>query len=165
MALPRSLFLNVFGENLSEPSIFLGSPFQFFEPPSCFNFVHPLGHYGPGKEYPYVNSKQALEGVELVSHNNEHMNIKQKTIERLKRIPPGGNFNDIPKDSPYYVKGMISHVYRRLDPNQPSKQLSLGVAAVLGDIITRNLELSPIENAQESSLFLMILYLKVLLLR
>jgi DNA (cytosine-5)-methyltransferase 1 len=30
------------------------------------------------------------------------------------------NFTDIPKDSPHYVKGMISHVYRRLHPEKPS---------------------------------------------
>lgn len=68
----------------------------------------------------YVSSKTALTGVEKVKFNNEHQNIKKNTIEKLKLIPPGGNFTDIPKDSPYYVKGMISHVYRRLDPNKPS---------------------------------------------
>ena len=68
----------------------------------------------------YVSSKTALAGVEKVKFNNEHQNIKKNTIEKLKLIPPGGNFTDIPKDSPYYVKGMISHVYRRLDPNKPS---------------------------------------------
>ncbi len=68
----------------------------------------------------YVSSKQALEGVDKVSFNNEHQNIQQGTIEKLKLIPPGGNFTDIPKDSPYYVKGMISHVYRRLHPDKPS---------------------------------------------
>lgn len=68
----------------------------------------------------YVSSKTALEGASLVAHNNEHQNIKQKTVEKLKLIPPGGNFSNIPKDSPHYVKGMISHVYRRLDPDKPS---------------------------------------------
>ena len=68
----------------------------------------------------YVSSKVALEGVEKVKYNNEHQNIQENTIEKLKLIPPGGNFTDIPKDSPYYVKGMISHVYRRLHPEKPS---------------------------------------------
>lgn len=68
----------------------------------------------------YLSSKEALSGVEKVKHNNEHQNIQQKTIEKLKLIPAGGNFSDIPKDSPHYVKGMISHVYRRLHPDQPS---------------------------------------------
>lgn len=68
----------------------------------------------------YVSSKVALSGVEKVKYNNEHQNIQENTIEKLKLIPPGGNFTDIPKDSPYYVKGMISHVYRRLHPEKPS---------------------------------------------
>ena len=68
----------------------------------------------------YVSSKEALSGADKVKHNNEHQNIKQKTIEKLKLIPAGGNFSDIPKESPHYVKGMISHVYRRLHPDKPS---------------------------------------------
>lgn len=68
----------------------------------------------------YVSAKRALKGVEQAKYNNEHQNIQQGTIEKLKLIPPGGNFTDIPKDSPYYVKGMISHVYRRLHPEKPS---------------------------------------------
>ncbi|WP_069791829.1 DNA cytosine methyltransferase (plasmid) [Cyanobacterium sp. IPPAS B-1200] len=69
---------------------------------------------------PYVSAKQALQEVEKIEFNNEHQNLKQKTIDMLTLIPPGGNFTDIPKDHPLYVKGMISHVYRRLHPNQPS---------------------------------------------
>ena len=75
---------------------------------------------------PYVSSKEALEGVELVKLNSEHQNIAEKTKEMLKLIPPGGNFTSIPEDHPLYVKGMISHVYRRLDPDQPSKTIIAG---------------------------------------
>ncbi|WP_319420809.1 DNA cytosine methyltransferase [Pleurocapsa sp. FMAR1] len=68
----------------------------------------------------YVSSSEALYGVEKVEHNNKHQNIQPSTVEKLKLIPAGGNFTDIPKDSPHYVKGMISHVYRRLHPDKPS---------------------------------------------
>lgn len=68
----------------------------------------------------YVTAKDALKNAESVIYNNEHQNIQKDTIEKLKLIPPGGNFTNIPKDSPYYVKGMISHVYRRLHPDKPS---------------------------------------------
>ena len=68
----------------------------------------------------YVSAKEALKNVESVEFNNEHQNIQKSTVEKLKLIPPGGNFTDIPKNSPHYVKGMISHVYRRLHPNKPS---------------------------------------------
>lgn len=68
----------------------------------------------------YLSSGEALKGVENVSFNNEHQNIQPRTVEKLKLIPEGGNFSSIPKDSEHYVKGMISHVYRRLDRNKPS---------------------------------------------
>ena len=68
----------------------------------------------------YMGSKEALEGVEKVAFNNEMQNIQPSTIEKLKLIPPGGNYTDIPKSSEHYVKGMISHVYRRLHPDKPS---------------------------------------------
>ena len=34
-----------------------------------------------------------------------------------------GSFTDIPKDHPLYVKGMISHVYRRMHRDEPSKTI------------------------------------------
>lgn len=74
----------------------------------------------------YYTAGEALKGVEKVPFNNEHQNIKEKTREMLKLIPEGKNFTAIPKDSPYYVKGMISHVYRRLDRNKPSTTIIAG---------------------------------------
>ena len=74
----------------------------------------------------YFTAGEALKGVEKVPFNNEHQNIKEKTREMLKLIPEGRNFTAIPKDSPYYVKGMISHVYRRLDRNKPSTTIIAG---------------------------------------
>ncbi|MDW1802727.1 DNA cytosine methyltransferase, partial [Vibrio sp. Vb2201] len=68
----------------------------------------------------YLSSGEALKGVEKVPFNNEHQKIQPRTIEKLKLIPEGGNFSDIPKDSEHYVKGMISHVYRRLHRDKPS---------------------------------------------
>lgn len=68
----------------------------------------------------YLSSKEALKDVKSVRYNNEYQKLHQSTIEKLKLIPAGGNFSNIPKDSPHYVKGMISHVYRRLHPDKPS---------------------------------------------
>lgn len=87
-----------------------------------FNFIHPKATHGKNKE-PYVTVGDALHDVESVKFNNEKMNLKAKTIEMLKLIPEGGNFTDIPKDHPLYVKGMISHVYRRINRNEPSKTI------------------------------------------
>ena len=91
-----------------------------------FDFVHPQPEYGPNRQYPYRNAGKALQDVEKVPFNNEHQKIQPRTIEILKRINAGGNFTDIPKDSPYYVKGMISHVYRRIDPDKPSSTIIAG---------------------------------------
>ncbi len=85
-----------------------------------FNFIHPKPEYGPGRRYPYVTAGEALKDVEKVPHNGEFMKIAPKTVQLLKLIPPGGNFTDIPKSNPLYVKGMISHVYRRINPDEPS---------------------------------------------
>ncbi|MDG2496977.1 MAG: DNA cytosine methyltransferase [Aquiluna sp.] len=74
----------------------------------------------------YVTAGEALAGVENVPYNNEHQNIKERTRRIIDAIPPGGNFTSIPKDSELYVKGMISHVYRRLDAKKPSTTIIAG---------------------------------------
>lgn len=71
----------------------------------------------------YVSAGAALKGVEKVPYNNDHQKLAAKTVEMLKLIPEGGNFADIPSDHPLHVRGMISHVYRRLHRDQPSKTL------------------------------------------
>lgn len=80
-------------------------------------FIIPKPTHSPGN---YISAREALKDVEKVKFNNEHQNIQPSTIEKLKLIPAGGNFSSIPKTSPHYVKGMISHVYRRLHPDKPS---------------------------------------------
>lgn len=91
-----------------------------------FNFVHPIGQFGPGRRKPYRSAGLALSGLDNTFPNQEPMKIQPRTIEILKRIGAGGNFTDIPKGDPFYVKGMISHVYRRIDPNKPSMTLIAG---------------------------------------
>lgn len=88
-----------------------------------FDFKHPLPTNGPDAGKPYVTAGQALQGVEQIADNNEPINCKDKTRRMLELIPEGGNFTDIPKDNPLYVKGMISHVYRRINRNEPSKTI------------------------------------------
>jgi len=88
-----------------------------------FDFIHPAPTHGPKGTLPYVTAGQAIKGAEKVPYNNEHIKSANKTIELLKLIPEGGNFTDIPKDNPLYVKGMISHVYRRINRNEPAKTI------------------------------------------
>lgn len=88
-----------------------------------FDFKHPKPTHGPNGDKPYVTAGEALKGVEKVLFNNEHINCMEKTKKMLELIPEGGNFTDIPKDNPLYVKGMISHVYRRINRSEPSKTI------------------------------------------
>jgi DNA (cytosine-5)-methyltransferase 1 len=90
---------------------------------TAFEFFHPAPTHGPRGTKPFFTASQALIGVEKVPHNNEHINIVPKTVEMLKLIPEGGNFTNIPKNHPLYVKGMISHVYRRIKRDEPAKTI------------------------------------------
>ena len=88
-----------------------------------FDFKHPAPSHGPKGVKPYVTAGEAILDANNVPFNNEHTNIADKTRELLKLISEGGNFTDIPRDHPMYVKGMISHVYRRLKLDEPSKTI------------------------------------------
>lgn len=88
-----------------------------------FDFHHPKPTHGPKANKPYVTAGEALRGAEKAKHNIEKIKISPKTVEMLKLIPEGGNFADVPPDHPLYVKGMISHVYRRIDRSEPAKTI------------------------------------------
>ena len=90
-----------------------------------FDFEHPEPTHSAKNEdlLPHVTAGQALENIPSNAKNMEQQNLSPKTVEKLKLISAGGNFTDIPKDHPLYVKGMISHVYRRIHPDQPSKTI------------------------------------------
>jgi DNA (cytosine-5)-methyltransferase 1 len=88
-----------------------------------WNFSKPMPTHDKSN---FVSSGKALVGVGKVKLNNELQNISEKTVRMLKLIPEGGNFTDIPKNHPLYVKGLISHVYRRLDRKKPSTTIIAG---------------------------------------
>jgi DNA (cytosine-5)-methyltransferase 1 len=90
-----------------------------------FDFEHPEPtHSAKDNELlPHVTAGEALANIPSDAKNTEQQNLSPKTVEKLKLISAGGNFTDIPKDHPLYVKGMISHVYRRIHPDEPSKTI------------------------------------------
>lgn len=88
-----------------------------------FNFIHPKPSHGPNGKAPYVTAGEAIDGALAVPSNNERINCMDKTVRMLELIPEGGNYTNIPKDNPLYVKGMISHVYRRLKLDEPAKTI------------------------------------------
>ena len=90
-----------------------------------FNFEHPSPTHSAKDDnlLPHVTAGEALANIPHNAKNTEQQNLSPKTVEKLKLIPAGGNFTDIPTDHPLYVKGMISHVYRRIHPDEPSKTI------------------------------------------
>lgn len=58
--------------------------------------------------------------------NHERGMDSADVVERLKLIPPGSNYEVIPEGHPLAVKGLISHVYRRLDPDRPAYTMIAG---------------------------------------
>lgn len=89
-----------------------------------FDFQHPQTTHGAGEgKAPFLTVRDAFAGVENVEHNNEKLRITDRTATIISLIPEGCNFTAIPKDNPYYVKGMISHVYRRVKLDEPSKTI------------------------------------------
>lgn len=90
-----------------------------------FDFEHPDPTHSAKDEelLPHVTAGEALANIPDDAKNIEQQNLSPKTVEKLKLISAGGNFTDIPKDHPLYVKGMISHVYRRIHPDEPSKTI------------------------------------------
>lgn len=89
-----------------------------------FDFKHPSPSHGNREGLkPYVTVGDAFEGVEDVEHNNEKLRVTERTKKIISLISEGGNFTDIPPTSEYYVKGMISHVYRRIHRGEPSKTI------------------------------------------
>ena len=92
-----------------ERLIFIG----FREDLGVNNFLFPK----PTVEKP-ITAEDALKNVNIVDANNEKQNIRPKTIKMLKAIPPGGNYKDLPDN--LKIKGLMSNIYRRLHPKQPS---------------------------------------------
>lgn len=88
-----------------------------------FDFAHPLPTHGPAAGVPYYTAGEALEGVEDVLYNNEMIQVKERTRKMLEMIPEGGNYKDIPEDSPYHVNGRFSVIYRRINRNEPSRTI------------------------------------------
>jgi len=89
-----------------------------------FNFIHPAPTHGTRRKNKYITAGKALKGVEKVADfDADEIKITDKTRKMLDRIPEGGNFRDIPSDDPNYVKGMISHVYRRIKLDEPAKTI------------------------------------------
>jgi DNA (cytosine-5)-methyltransferase 1 len=75
-----------------------------------------------------VTVREALDANPLLpdAPNHEIGLDSPDVVERLKLIPAGSNYEAIPDGHPLAVRGLISHVYRRLDPDKPSYTIIAG---------------------------------------
>ena len=70
----------------------------------------------------HVVVAKALDSIPIPDDapNHDIGSDSDVVVERLKLIGPGENYRVIPPDHPLAVKGLISHVYRRLNPDRPA---------------------------------------------
>ena len=69
----------------------------------------------------HVTVLEAFRGINKNCVNHTFMKQLPSTTEKLKAIPEGGNFENLPKH--LAVKGLMSNIYRRLDRNKPAYTL------------------------------------------
>lgn len=61
---------------------------------------------------------EAFKEIDPSCVNHIYLNQSKSTTEKLKAIPEGGNFKDLPEH--LAVKGLMSNIYRKLDRNKPA---------------------------------------------
>ena len=65
----------------------------------------------------HMTVKTAFSSVENAKYNNEKLRMLQSTKDKLKHIPPGGNYKYIPEHN---FRNWMSLIYKRTHPNKPS---------------------------------------------
>lgn len=75
----------------------------------------------PTHQKNHITAEIAFQKIDQSCINNNFMKESISTKEKLKSIPEGGNFKDLP--SHLAVKGLMSNIYRKLDRNKPSYTL------------------------------------------
>lgn len=66
----------------------------------------------------HLTSEDAFINIDTTCINHNIMKQQESTTEKLKAIPEGGNFKDLPKH--LAVKGLMSNIYRKLDRKKPA---------------------------------------------
>ena len=77
----------------------------------------------------HVTVREALESKPLPplgEANHDLHDDAPDVTARLNLIPPGKNYTAVPQGHPLAVKGLISHVYRRLHPDRPAYTIVAG---------------------------------------
>jgi DNA (cytosine-5)-methyltransferase 1 len=66
----------------------------------------------------HINVEKAFQKIDKKCVNNNLMKQLPSTTAKLKAIPEGGNFRDLPPH--LAIKGLMSNIYRRLDRKKPA---------------------------------------------
>jgi len=66
----------------------------------------------------YISVEKAFKNIDKNCINNNLMKQLPSTTAKLKAIPEGGNFKDLPPH--LSIKAMMSNIYRRLERNKPA---------------------------------------------
>lgn len=66
----------------------------------------------------HITSEEAFQNIDFSCENHVFMKQLNSTTEKLKAIPEGGNFKDLPKH--LAIKGLMSNIYRKLDRKKPA---------------------------------------------
>lgn len=77
----------------------------------------------------HITVREALTKPALPEENTWNHELPDDSadvVARLKLIPPGGNYEAIPLGHALSVRGLISHVYKRLDPEKPAYTIIAG---------------------------------------
>ena len=69
----------------------------------------------------HITVEEAFKNIPKNCPNNKLMKQLPSTTEKLKAIPEGGNFKNLPPH--LAIKGLMSNIYRRLDRKKPAYTL------------------------------------------
>jgi len=72
----------------------------------------------PTHEDNYITVEEAFKNINHNCMNHNFMKQLPATTAKLKAIPEGGNFKDLPPE--LAIKGLMSNIYRRLDRKKPA---------------------------------------------
>ncbi|MDR0911983.1 MAG: DNA cytosine methyltransferase [Methanobrevibacter sp.] len=87
------------------------------------NVLDALSNIPNSDKNEYLNPKNDFQKLmsnnAKIIYNHEAMNHNKNVLEKIKHVPQGGNWKDIPPEI-YGDVGNHSNNYRRLNPNKPS---------------------------------------------
>lgn len=108
-------------------------PSPIFSPNNYITVGDALGNVDPvGEKYTEAKTdyQKLMKGSSDEIANHEKRISKDFVVERMKHIPPGGNWKNIPPELGT-GGGVHSNAYKRLDPNKPSITIKHAAKAMI----------------------------------